>query len=140
MLVSPPADVLYDIITVAAPVVGVASAAGLTALVHRWRKRRKGDMDVRTSVRRHEVTLYGAKPSIFEKHPPPGLDDRVEMLEQGHADVTRVQGEHTDLLNILIAKVTPNGGNTRESGDLLLLIARKLDIDVPEGRGHDGEE
>lgn len=138
MLVSPPADVVYNLVTILAPIVGVIAGVILTPLIHRWRKRRKGDEDVRSTVRRLSDTTYGRRPSLFEKHPPPGLDVRVDTLEEWRGDVSTVLGEHTEMLTTLIAKVTPNGGTTRESGDLLLLIANKLGINVPEG-GHDGE-
>lgn len=132
----PPADVVYNIVTVVAPVVGVIAGALLAALVHRWRQRRKGDEDLRTTVRRLTDAYYGRRPSLFEKNPPAGLEDRVEALEAWQGDVSAVLGEHTDKLNTLIEKVTPNGGTTRESGDLLLLIAQRLGITVPEG-GHE---
>lgn len=133
MLSLPLADAASATTNVVGPVVGVLLGGLLTALIHRWRKRRKGDEDVRVTVRRQSDTLYGRRPSIFEKNPPPGLDTRVDVLEKRSTEFATVQSEHTEMLTTLIAKVTPNGGNTRESGDLLLLIARKLGIDVPEG-------
>lgn len=79
---------------------------------------------MRTITRRLDEKVFGRRPSRYEPHPPPGLADQVETLAAGYQ-------EHTRLLGEIAEKITPNGGNTREAGDLLLLIARKLDIDIP---------
>lgn len=124
MLAFPPADTFGDVSQIAGPILALIVGSLLTALLHRSRDRRKGATDVVSMVQEHDVTLYGRKPTRSDPDPPPGLDAQMR-------DVIAVQSTHTALLEDLATKVTPNGGNTRQAGDLLLLIAEKLNIPIP---------
>ena len=84
----------------------------------------------------HERLLRGVPPTVINglmiDPGVPSLKKRIEMVE------TR-QEQHWDLLTEIRAtqmsmdkKLTPNGGDTRNAGDILLRIAEQLGIDLPD--------
>lgn len=132
------ADATGDVVQIVGPIIGAAVGICLTIWIHNRRDTKSGEGEVVSRVQELEDTVAGPKKTRMNPHPPPGLDQRVEDLEgfrdetlEWRRTVEATQKLHTEKLDEVLKNISPNGGNTRGVGDLLLLIAEKVGVDVP---------
>jgi heme exporter protein D len=102
----------YVWLAIGAAVVSIVSF--LYALIGRplrkWLRERRHEDDWRLQrIHVHDRVLFGAKPTEEDPDPPPGLVAQFRALHR---------------------RLTPNGGETRDPGDLLIRIARQVGVPV----------
>jgi hypothetical protein len=129
-------DVWSDVSAVGGALGAVAVGWLGTALVRRWRGRRGRDADNEQEARDVTTALAGETPTRMNPHPAPGLLARMTTAEETITSHGMILESLQESMTTLTAKATPNGGNTRELGDLVLLIAQHLGIQIPE-KGHE---